>query len=135
MNTQNKPEFNPIIKTLFIIGAFVSLVLNTNTGKIASKICGDIALYIYPLVAIIYAGCLFSILSLKKIIFVWITFFWIFAKDLLIYLVLFNHNDNIAFNFEKQIISNIMLVIGISCILLIKNNGKSGWQIIMTRNK
>jgi hypothetical protein len=130
-NTQNNTEFNPIIKVIFIIGSILSLALNTNTGNALSVYYGSLPIYLYPLMAIIYAGCLFSILAYKKSIFVWITFVWIFLKDLIVYVIMNMNNSFIFNNIEKQIISNFTLVISISCLLLLKKDGKSAWRVIL----
>ena len=66
MNTiQNNNEFNPKIKAIFILGSILSLALSTNIGTTLSNYYGSLPLYLYPITAIIYAGCLFSILAYK----------------------------------------------------------------------
>jgi uncharacterized membrane protein YkvI len=67
---QNKGDFNKIIKVIFTIGGFGTFMLASNTGREMSQYFGNLAAYGYPILAIIYAVCLFSIISTKKVIWV-----------------------------------------------------------------
>ena len=132
MNTNNnKRDFNKIIKIIFIIGGLGTFMLASNTGREMTQYYGSLALYGYPILAILYAACLFSILSTKKIICVWITFGWIFLKTIL-EAILFNLSFDSS-QFAYSIISDIMLALAISGLLFIKNDGKSGWSILLTK--
>ena len=126
---QNKGDFNKIIKVIFTIGGFGTFMLASNTGREMSQYFGNLATYGYPILAIIYAVCLFSIISTKKVIWVWITFGWIFTKTILEVLLFDLSFDSSIF--MKTIISDIMLVFAISGMLFIKKDGKSGWSILM----
>ena len=126
---QNKGDFNKIIKVIFTIGGFGTFMLASNTGHEMSQYYGNLAAYGYPILAIIYAVCLFSIISTKKVIWVWITFGWIFTKTILEVLLFDLSFDSSIF--MKTIISDIMLVFAISGMLFIKKDGKSGWSILM----
>ncbi len=126
---QNKGDFNKIIKVIFTIGGFGTFMLASNTGREMSQYFGNLAAYGYPILAIIYAVCLFSIISTKKVIWVWITFGWIFTKTILEVLLFDLSFDSSIF--MKTIISDIMLVFAISGMLFIKKDGKSGWSLLM----
>ncbi len=126
---QNKGDFNKIIKVIFTIGGFGTFMLASNTGREMSQYFGNLAAYGYPILAIIYAVCLFSIISTKKVIWVWITFGWIFTKTILEVLLFDLSFDSSIF--MKTIISDIMLVFAISGMLFIKKDGKSGWNLLM----
>lgn len=128
---QNKGDFNKIIKVIFTIGGFGTFMFASNTGREMSQYYGNLAAYGYPILAIIYAVCLFSILSTKKVIWVWITFGWIFTKTILEALLFDLSFDSSVF--MKTVISDIMLVFVISGLLLIKKDGKSGWNILMNK--
>ena len=109
---QNKKDLNKIIKVIFTIGGFGTFMFASNTGREMSQYYGNLAMYGYPLLAIIYAACLFSIITTKKVVWVWITFGWIFTKTILEALLF-----NISFDspdFMMTIISDIMLVFIIS---------------------
>lgn len=126
---QNKGDFNKIIKVIFTIGGFGTFMLASNTGREMSQYFGNLAAYGYPILAIIYAVCLFSIISTKKVIWVWITFGWIFTKTILEVLLFDLSFDSSIF--MKTIISDIILVFAISGMLFIKKDGKSGWSLLM----
>lgn len=126
---QNKGDFNKIIKVIFTIGGFGTFMLASNTGREMSQYFGNLAAYGYPILAIIYAVCLFSIISTKKVIWVWITFGWIFTKTILEVLLFDLSFDSSIF--MKTIISDIMLVFAISGMLFIKKDGKSGLNLLM----
>ena len=126
---QNKGDFNKIIKVIFTIGGFGTFMLASNTGREMAQYFGNLAAYGYPILAIIYAVCLFSIISTKKVIWVWITFGWIFTKTILEVLLFDLSFDSSIF--MKTIISDIMLVFAISGMLFIKKDGKSGWSLLM----
>lgn len=128
---KKKGDLNKIITVIFIIGGFWTFMLASNTGREMSLIYGDLALYGYPVLAIIYAACLFSIISIKKVIWVWITFGWIFTKTIL-EVLLFNQSFE-SKEFYKTIISDIMLIFVISGLLLLKKDGKSGWKTLMEK--
>lgn len=124
-----KGDLNNIIKVIFGIGAFCTIILASNTGSKMSQYYGNLALYGYPVLAIIYAACLLLIISTKKVVWVWITFGWIFIKTF-IEAFLFNLNFDSS-KFIYSIISDVMLVIAITCLLFIKKDGKSGWNTLM----
>lgn len=127
----NNGDLHKIIKVFFTIGGIVTFMLASNTGREMAQYYGNLALYGYPILAIIYAACLFSIIYTKKIIWVWLTFSWIFIKTILEAFI-----ANISFDspeFTNTLISDIMLIFVISGLLLIKKDGKSGWIILMDK--
>lgn len=127
----NKDDFNKIIKVVFTLGGFLTFMTSYNKGQEMSIYYGDLALYGLPLLSIIYASCLFAILSIKKIIWVWITFGWIFINTILEFLIF-----NISFDspqFTYSIVSGLMLICSISGFLFIKKDGKSGWTILLSK--
>ena len=129
--SKNKGEFNSIIKVIFTIGGIGTFMLASNSGREMSQYFGNLALYGYPFLAIVYAACLFSILSTKKVIWVWITFGWIFLDSILV-AILFNLSFDSS-EFLKSIVSDITLIFAISGFLFIKKDGKSGWSVLMDK--
>ena len=126
-----KDDFNRIIKVVFTLGGFLTFMTSYNKGQEMSIYYGDLALYGLPLLSIIYASCLFAILSIKKIIWVWITFGWIFINTILEFLIFNISLDSPQFTYS--IVSSLMLICSISGFLFIKKDGKSGWTILFSK--
>lgn len=126
-------DFNRIIKVVFIFGAFATFLLSFHNGVQLAPKYGNHVKYIFPILGLVYAMGLFSILKYKHIVAVVLTFVWIYGKTIIEILLTTDNFSSAQFGYS--LVNNTMLVIVISLFLLIRKDGISGWRLILDNSK